>query len=107
MSNYEWKSPLAKMMQEFLTIKRMAGFKYEQEKRLLEKFDEYCFVNGYTHGFLSCEAVEGFCYGTLYEKDSTRYNKEKVLSSFAEYLCDCGYEAYICSKKSAPKKKKF
>jgi integrase len=107
MNSYEWKSPLAKKIQEFITIKRMAGFKYEREERLFEKFDEYCFVNGYTHRFLSREAVEGFCYGIYYEKDSTRYNKEKILSGFAEYLCNCGYEAYICPRKSAPKKGSF
>ena len=104
MNSYKWESSLAQKMQEFLTIKRMAGFKYESEERLLEKFDGYCFVNGYTEDFLSREIVEGFCYGVSYEKDSTRYNKEKILSCFGEYLCNCGYESYICPRKSAPKK---
>lgn len=107
MNRYTWKSPLGEKMQEFLKIKRMAGFKYEREGRLLEKFDEYCFANGYDSGSLSRETVEGFCYGTYYEKDGTRYNKEKVLSGFAEYLCSCGHESYICPKKSAPKRSSF
>lgn len=47
MNKYQWKSPLGEKMQEFLTIKRMTGFKYEREGRLLEKFDEYCFANSY------------------------------------------------------------
>lgn len=107
MNRYEWKSPLAQKIKEFLTIKRRAGFKYESEERLLEKFDAYCFAQGYTHTFLSLELVEGFCYGIYYEKDSTRYKKETVLSSLAEYLCHCGYESYICPRKSAPKKGHF
>jgi hypothetical protein len=61
MNKYEWKSPLGKKMEEFLTVKRMAGYKYERQGRLLEKFDEYCFSNSYS--FLCREAVEGFCYG--------------------------------------------
>ena len=105
MNNYEWKSLLGKKILEFLTVKRMAGFKYEDQGRLLEKFDEYCFSNGYT--FLSREAVEGFCYGTYYEKKSTRYSKERILKSLAEYLCSCGEDAYICQIKSRPKRNNF
>ena len=107
MNKYQWKSPLGERMQEFLTIKRMTGFKYEREGRLLEKFDEYCFGNHYDSDFLSREEVEGFCYGIYYEKAGTRYNKEKILSGFGEYLCSCGYESYICPKKSAPKRGSF
>jgi len=107
MNKYQWKSPLGNKMQEFLAIKRMTGFKYEREGRLLEKFDEYCFANSYDSGFLSRKSIEEFCYGIYYEKEGTRYNKEKILSGFAEYLCSCGHESYICPRKSAPKKGSF
>jgi integrase len=105
MINYEWKSPLNKRIKEFLTIKRMAGFKYERQGRLLEKFDDYCFSNNYSS--LCREAVEGFCYGTYYEKERTRYEKEKILKGLAEYLCTRGDDAYICPIKSTPKKSAF
>lgn len=104
MINYEWKTSPGKKMQEFLNLKRVTGFKYERPERLLQRFDEYCFLNGYTDDHLSREAAEGFCYGIYYEKSATRYGKELILNSFARYLRDCGYDAYICFKKSMPKK---
>jgi len=107
MSNYKWKSCLADQMQTFLTLKRMAGFKYEREGRLMEKFDEYCYDTGFTGNTLTFDLVNGFCYGVYYEKAATRYNKEKLLSGFAEYLCTNGYESYICPKISAPKRHPF
>jgi integrase len=98
MSNYEWKSCLAGHMQMFLTLKRMSGLKYEPQGRLMEKFDEYCCHAGFTGSALSFELVDGFCHGVYYEKATTRYNKEKLLSGFAEYLCANGLESYICPK---------
>jgi integrase/recombinase XerD len=55
MNNYQWKSCLADHMQTFLMLKRMAGFKYEEEARLMEKFDQYCYDNGFTSNALNFE----------------------------------------------------
>ena len=107
MNNYEWKSCLADHMQTFLLLKRMAGFKYKNEGRLMEKFDQYCYDTGFTGNALNFELVNDFCYGVYYEKNSTRYIKEKLLSGLAEYLCTIGYESYICPRKSAPKRQPF
>jgi integrase len=107
MNNYIWKSKLAPHMQEYLMLKRIAGFKYESEGRLMEKFDQYCNDTGFTNNGLTVEVVEGFCYGMYYEKSSTRYQKEKLLSGLAQHLCDIGYPSYICPRISAPKKGDF
>ena len=106
-NKYSWKSGLADQMQMFLKLKRMSGFTYEREGRLMEMFDQYCCETGFSGQALTRELVNGFCYGIDYEKDTTRYNKEKLLSSFAEYLCRNGCESYICPKISAPRKKAF
>ena len=106
-SKYKWKSSLAKEMQMFLKLKRMSGFKYEQEAKLLEVFDKYCCETGVFAKALTRKLVDGFCYGIYYEKDTTRYNKEKLLSGFGKYLCQNGYKSYICPKISAPKKRTF
>ncbi len=68
-SNYRWKSSLAEQMQMFLKLKRMSGFKYEREARLLEMFDKYCCEIGFTGKALTRKVVDGFCYGIYYEKD--------------------------------------
>ncbi|MDR0573435.1 MAG: tyrosine-type recombinase/integrase [Tannerella sp.] len=104
MSNYIWKSKLAAKMQEYLMMKRMSGFKYETEARMMEMFDQYCFDTGFNGNGLNDELVNNFCYGIHYEKASTRYKKEKLLRGLAEYLCNVGYASYICPVKSAPPK---
>jgi integrase/recombinase XerD len=107
MNNYIWKSSLADHMQEYLVLKRMAGLKYKGQSRMMEMFDQYCYDIGFNGDRLNTELVNGFCYGVYYEKASTRYNKEKLLSGLAEYLCLIGYPSYICPRKSAPKKHSF
>jgi integrase/recombinase XerD len=104
MNNFVWKSSLADHMQEYLVLKRMAGFKYQREGRLMEMFDQYCFDIGFSGDRLSIDLVNGFCYGVYYEKASTRYQKEKLLSGLAEHLCAIGFPSYICPRKSANKK---
>ena len=107
MNNYIWKSSLADHMQEYLVLKRMAGLKYKGQRRMMEMFDQYCYDIGFNGDRLNTELVNGFCYGVYYEKASTRYNKEKLLSGLAEHLCLIGYPSYICPRKSAPKKHPF
>lgn len=104
MSNYKWKSKFAVQIKEYLIMKRMSGFKYETEGRMMEMFDQYCFDTGFNGDVLNDELVNNFCYGIHYEKASTRYKKEKILRGLAEYLCSIGYSSYICPVKSAPPK---
>ncbi|WP_157243607.1 tyrosine-type recombinase/integrase [Algoriphagus resistens] len=94
-------------MQEYLVLKRMAGFKYESEGRMMEMFDQYCYDTGFSGERLNAEVVNGFCYGIYYEKASTKYRKEKLLSGLAEHLCTLGLLSYICPRKSVPKKSRF
>ena len=107
MRSYEWKSGLAEQMQTFLALKKMTGLKYERQTRLMEKLDEYCYDTGFTGNALTFELVNSFCYGVYYEKAFSRYNKAKLLKGFAEYLCENGYESYICPKISVPKRRLY
>ena len=68
MNNYEWKSCLADHMQTFLLLKRMAGFKYKNEGRLMEKFDQYCYDTGFTGNALNFELVNDFCWERFHGK---------------------------------------
>ena len=102
MNNYIWKSKLATQMQEYLAMKRMSGFKYDSEGRMMEMFDQYCYDTNFNSNQLNAELVNNFCYGAHYEKASTIYRKEKILRGLAEYLCSIGYPSYICPVKSAP-----
>lgn len=106
MTEYFWKSVLADRMQEYINLKKITGFKFEPERRWLERYDDHCFANSYDAERSMCkEVIDEFIYGVDYEKNSVRYNKEKVMSGFAEYLCNNGVDAYVCIRKSMPKSK--
>jgi integrase/recombinase XerD len=106
-SKYRWKSSLAVQMQMFLKLKKMSGFKYEQQSKLMESFDSYCTKTGFLGKALTRRLADGFCYGIYYERDSTRYDKERLLREFGKYLCQNGHKSYICPKISGPKKRVF
>ena len=106
-SKYKLISSLADQMQLFLKLKKMSGFKYEQQSKLMEAFDSYCTKTGFFGKALTCSLVDGFCYSVYYEKDSTRYDKERLMSSFGEFLCQNGYKSYICPKISGPVKSTY
>jgi integrase len=105
MKKHEWGTPLGLKMSEYLEIKRLSGFKYELEERRLERFDDFCATKKYDKEYITRDIAEGFIYGVSYEKPSTHYTKEKLLRSFGNYLCDCGYDSYVCPTKSIPKKR--
>jgi len=106
-SKYKLKSSLADQMQLFLKLKKMSGFKYEQQSKLMEAFDKYCIKIGFFGKASTRRLVDGFCYSFYYEKGSTCYNKERLLSSFGEFLCQNGYKSYICPKISGPVKSTY
>ena len=62
MSNYEWKSPLAPYMQEHIAIQQAAGFKFEDQIKVLQFFDRYLFYNGYQETLLEKGMTDGFIY---------------------------------------------
>jgi len=103
--SYQYKSDMAKLLQCYLAEKQMTGFKFERQGRELERFDDYCYRNGYRGVKLTKQMTVRFIYGTIYEKQSTHYKKEVLLNSFAEYLIRQGYSVYVPPIKSAPVKR--
>jgi integrase/recombinase XerD len=107
MKQHEWTTALGGKMKEFLEFKRLSGFKYEREGRLLERFDDYCAAKQFSKAALTREIAECFVYGAYYEKPDTRYAKERLLRYFGKYLYERDGESYVCPQKSEPKKRGF
>ena len=102
--SYQYKSDMAKLLQCYLTEKKMTGFKFKNQGRELERFDDYYYRNGYRGVKLTKSMTDRFTYGTSYEKQSTHYKKEILLNSFAEFLILQGHQVYVPQIKSAPVK---
>lgn len=104
-NKYQWKSDLATLLQCYLTEKQMSGYKFKNQERDLERFDDYFYRNGYSGIRLTKSMTDGFIYGPDYEKSSTHYKKEVLLSGFAEFLIRQGCTVYVPPVKSAPEKR--
>ena len=103
--DYQLKSGMKKLLHCYLSEKKMTGFKFEKQKRELERFDDYYYRNGYTGVKLTKSMTDRFIYGITYEKQSTHYKKEILLNSFAEFLIRQGHQVYVPQIKSAPKRR--
>ena len=102
---YQWHSDLSGMMASFLNEKRMTGFKYAKQEKLLLQFDNYFGRNGYKGIRITKSMVDDFIYSAP-EQPSTHYLKERLLRDFALFLVRHGYqEVYVVKVESAPVKK--
>lgn len=105
--NYQWRSDLSGMMDSFLNEKRMTGYKYANQEKLLIRFDNYFNRNGYTGIRITKSMVDDFIYSAP-EQPSTHYLKERLLRDFALFLVRHGYqEVYVAKIESAPVKKSY
>jgi integrase len=102
MSDYQYKSDMAKLLMCYLKEKKMTGFKFEKQARELERFDDYYFRAGYRGVKLTRSMTDAFIYGISYEKRSTHYKKEILLNGLAEFLIRQGHRVYVPPVKSAP-----
>jgi integrase len=103
---YEWKSGIAKAAQDYISLKRQTGIKFNDQERYLRQFDAFYFVNGFEGTALIKELVQDFIYDKN-ERPVSHHNKEVVMRDFAMYLNDRGYKAYIAQIKTKLPKCKF
>jgi len=101
---YQWKSDMAEMLQAFLQEKKMTGFKYESQERDLQHFDAYYYHNGYSGIRLTKPMLDSFIYVETM-RQSTHYQKERVMNNFACFLQKQGYSIYVPPIKSASAKR--
>jgi integrase len=95
---------MATVLRQFVSEKKMAGFKYEVQERELQRFDEFFFLSGYSGIRLTKSMADAFIYGEL-EKPSTHYKKEVLMRDFAVFLSNNGYFVYVPAIKSVQAKR--
>lgn len=103
---YEWKSDLAKALQNYIYLKRQSGMKFEIQEHYLRYFDTFYFNSGFDGITLTKEMINDFIYD-LNERPVSHRNKEIVMRDFAVYLVDRGYHAYVANVKTDLLRSKF
>ena len=95
MSSTSFWSIYAPYINDFISLKRSLGYKYEQEERLLYRFDRFILDHGHTSVILTKELSDKWADGHHNEAGLTIYCKVKVVKQLAEYLLDQGIKTYV------------
>jgi integrase len=103
---YEWKSGFAEAAQNYISLKRQAGMKFETQERYMRHFDTFYYINGFEGSTLTKEIVNDFIYNPN-ERPTSHYNKEVLMRDFAIYLADRGHHAYVVEVKTKLPRCKF
>jgi integrase len=103
---YIWKSGFAEAAQNYISLKKQTGLKFESQERYLRHFDAFYYGSGYEGLHFTKEIVNDFIYDPN-ERPSSHYNKELTMRDFAMYLSDRGYCVYIPDIKTVLPRCKF
>ena len=95
MNRKSFWSVFAPYINDFIGLKRNLGYKYEEEERVLYRFDRFILDQGYTSLGLTKEISDKWANGHHNEAALTVYSKVKVVKQLAEYMLDQGIKTYV------------
>ena len=99
--------PFKKEMQDFISLKRSVGYKYNSEPGILKRFDNYLAVHYPETDILSKEAVIGWCCKTMHETAANHCSRASVIRQFSKYLDSIGINTWILPKNYYPKGQQY
>ena len=94
-------------MQDFISLKRSVGYKYNSEPGILKRFDNYLAVHYPETDILSKEAVVGWCCKTMHETAANHCSRASVIRQFSKYLDSIGINTWILPKNYYPKGQQY
>ncbi|MCL1882448.1 MAG: tyrosine-type recombinase/integrase [Defluviitaleaceae bacterium] len=97
-----YKSILGKVISDFISEKRIAGFKYTTEEMLLRRLDSIIYGDDIGDIALTQKHVESFLTYGHSESDKSVSNRYTIARQLARYMLAHDYNAYIAP--SFPKK---
>ena len=90
-----FKGIYAPYIVEYLKLKRDLGFKLRDSEYVFAMFDRLTVERGEASIGITKELSDAWCKKRPNESDGTKYNRVSVLSLFARFLCDMGFNSYI------------
>lgn len=95
MNSRSFWSVFAPYIRDFISLKRSLGYKYKEEERTLNAFDQFIVDQGHTSLPLTKEISDKWGDKRHNEAELTTYNRVRVVKQLAEYLRDLGIRTYI------------
>ncbi len=102
MAELVFTGPFKKEMQDFISLKRSVGYKYNTESGILKRFDTYLTAKYPEADILSKEAVTGWCCRTMHETAANHCSRASVIRQFSRHLDSIGIHAWILPKNYYP-----
>lgn len=82
-------------IQNFLSLKRSLGFKYEAGEYELGKLDKIAYLRDESSISITEELAAAVCLKHPNESEKSRNNRIQIVRQFAFFLCDIGYPSYV------------
>lgn len=95
MAEQVFAGPFRKEMQDFISLKRAIGYKYNTEPGILKRFDAYLAEKYPSANTLSKEVVTGWCAKTMHETPANHCSRASVVRQFSKYLDSIGIKVWI------------
>ena len=92
---FNYKSPLAPYMKEFIGLKTASGMSVLRTKWILLEIDEFFMDNGVTVPTVTSEIVDKWRKTRVNDKANTLYSKYSVWNQLARFMCRLGMECHI------------
>ncbi len=107
MNSIIFESRLAPHMTGLIELKQALGYKYDEQIRLLKKFDQFCLEQFPEENTVTKAMMD--IWGTIKppEHPGTLRGRVTVISHLATYIASLGMDAYIYPTSELPKEPKY
>lgn len=95
MKKSEFCSSLAARMDDFVSLRRLAGTDYHSQTRILQNFDDFLLKQKFHRHFLKREIIEDYLASFSHLHTRTRYNRFSVVRQFCRYVSQFDPRCYV------------
>lgn len=92
---YEYTSVFAKLIQDYISVHRNAGFEFDNPAYWLYRFDQYCFEHDVCEAVLTKSLYDKWSIKHDTETKTTQNNRLQALRGFSVYLNTLGNQSYV------------
>lgn len=93
--DYPYSSELAKLIECFIAEKRVAGYKYETEAKMLYRFDRFLSDEAFSEFPLRRDLIEKYTARTPYEAKRNHYSRYCLIRQLCKFALRTGHDTYV------------
>lgn len=102
--DYPYSSVFANLMNDYITARREAGFKYDNPAYWLYRFDQFCTNENIRDAVITKTLYDSWASKSDTESKTTQCNRIQALKNFSIYLNTLGKSSYVPKVLPRPEK---